>query len=134
MFNAKIDRLIESERLFREGATLKNVAENMRTLMVCVAMLLATGALTSNPYLSAKVVATIWAVWTLVVTVLAALQAGQLFLQLVEENAFPLRIRSLPAWAVTSIAMVVATTALCFIVGAVLLVLSSFGKYPLPKP
>ena len=39
-----LDRVLELEKLDKEGATLKNVSDNMRTFMVFAAMLVAVSA------------------------------------------------------------------------------------------
>jgi hypothetical protein len=78
-FSSFIERFTEAERLQREGPTLKNVAENMRTLMALVAMFVAVGVLYRSPHAGIKVLALLWGAWCLTYTLLAALQAGLLF-------------------------------------------------------
>lgn len=75
----KIGRLVEAERLKREGPTLRNVAENMRTIAVLVAMFVAVGVLFRVPNIGAKALALLWGGWTLIYTLLAAFQSGLLF-------------------------------------------------------
>lgn len=44
LFESKLAaRFLEVDRLAREGATLKNVAENMRTITIAVTMLIVVG-------------------------------------------------------------------------------------------
>lgn len=74
-----IVRLAEFERLRREGPTLKNVGENMRTIMVMVAMFVAVGILFRQPNPFMKALAVLWGVWSMVYMLLTAIQAGFLF-------------------------------------------------------
>jgi hypothetical protein len=74
-----IDRLLELPRLAREGATLKNVSDNMRALTACIAMFIAIGFAFRSPFFAAKGIALLWGCWTFVYAGLACLQAGLLF-------------------------------------------------------
>ena len=74
------EELLELDRIFQEGATLKNVAENMRSLMVFVAMFVLVAALFKTGGLGNQVFAVVWGMWTLFYTVLASIQSGALFL------------------------------------------------------
>jgi TctA family transporter len=75
----RIDRILELPRLAQEGATLKNVSDNMRALTACIAMFIAIGLVYKSPFVAAKVIAFLWGCWTFLFAALACLQAGLLF-------------------------------------------------------
>ncbi|WP_258015400.1 hypothetical protein, partial [Stenotrophomonas maltophilia] len=77
LFESKLaTRFLEVDRLAREGATLKNVAENMRTITIAVTMLIVVGLLMDVPTSIIRVAAIAWGCWAFVYALLAAAQAG----------------------------------------------------------
>lgn len=88
LFESKLAaRFLEVDRLAREGATLKNVAENMRTITIAVTMLIVVGLLMDVPASVIRVAAIAWGCWALVYALLAAAQAGLLSVLLLGEVA-----------------------------------------------
>lgn len=85
-------RFLEIDRLAREGATLKNVAENMRTITIAVTMLIVVGLLMDIPTSVIRVAAIAWGCWALMYALLAAAQAGILFVLLLGEVVLLKRI------------------------------------------
>jgi hypothetical protein len=75
----RIDRILELPRLAQEGATLKNVSDNMRALTACIAMFIAIGLVYKSPFVAAKLIAFLWGCWTFLYAGFACLQAGILF-------------------------------------------------------
>ena len=76
-----LEKLIDMERIDREGPTLKVVAENMRTVLACIAMLVAITLLyTREPAnLGIKIIAVLWGGWVSIYTFLALYQACFIF-------------------------------------------------------
>ena len=73
-----LDKLIDMDKIEREGATLKVVAENMRTLLACIAMFVGVAALYfHNPNgWEFKCFAIFWGLWIAIYTLLAAIQTA----------------------------------------------------------
>lgn len=66
---------------------MKNVAENMRTLTIAVTLLIVVGLLMDVTAPVIRVAAIAWGCWALVYALLAAAQAGILFVLLLGEVA-----------------------------------------------
>ncbi len=122
----RIDRILELPRLAQEGATLKNVSDNMRALTACIAMFIAIGLVYKSPFFAAKVIAFLWGCWTFVYAALACLQAGLLFgtaLQdFVPREYLYRRFKNARDWII----YLVSFLAMYFVIGAVFLIVSSF--------
>ena len=73
---AYVDRLIEVDRLYSEGATLKNVSENMRALAVFIFVFAAISALWQSSNVAFNLAAIFWGFWTIAYAAMAALQCG----------------------------------------------------------
>jgi hypothetical protein len=121
----RIDRILELPRLAQEGATLKNVSDNMRALTACIAMFIAIGLVYKSPFVVAKVVAFMWGCWTFVYAALACLQAGLLFgttLQgFVPREYLYKRFKNARDWII----YLVSILAFSFVFGAVFIILFS---------
>ncbi len=74
-----LDHVLELEKLDREGATLKNVSDNMRALTACIGIFIAISLAFQTPYTQLKVIAVVWGIWTTVYGGLACFQSGLLF-------------------------------------------------------
>ena len=121
----RIDRILELPRLAQEGATLKNVSDNMRALTACIAMFIAIGLVYKSPFVAAKVIAFLWGFWTFVYAALACLQAGLLFgtaLQdFVPREYLYRRFKNARYWII----YLVSILTLIFVFGAVFIILFS---------
>jgi hypothetical protein len=121
----RIDRLLELQRLSREGATLKNVSDNMRALTACIAMFIAIGFAFKSPFVAAKVIALLWGCWTFVYAALACLQAGILFITALQDFVprvhFYRRFKNARYWFIYLFLLL----ALYFVLGAAFLILFS---------
>ncbi|WP_285309592.1 hypothetical protein [Stenotrophomonas maltophilia] len=71
---------------------MKNVAENMRTITIAVTMLIVVGLLMDIPTSVIRVAAIAWGCWALMYALLAAAQAGILFVLLLGEVVLLKRI------------------------------------------
>lgn len=122
----RIDRIIEVERITREGATLKNVSDNLRALTVIVAFAFAIGLLWKEAYPAAKLVAVLWGSWLLFFTAMTILQSGFLFMVAVSDNILvPYFHKKQKLWPF--IAWLFACLTFAFIMGA-LGILGTFAK------
>lgn len=83
-----IDRFIEAERIEKEGATLKNISDNLRSLAVVVAFSFAATALWNRPETLSKVLSILWGTWIAFVGLMTALQSGLLFLLVITEYLY----------------------------------------------
>lgn len=121
----RIDRLLELPRLAREGATLKNVSDNMRALTACIAMFIAIGLAYKSPFTAGKVIALLWGCWTFVYAALSCLQAGILFgtalYDFVPREYLYKRFKKARYWII----YLLSSLALYFVFGAVFLILFS---------
>ena len=121
----RIDRLLELPRLAREGATLKNVSDNMRALTACIAMFIAIGLAYKSPFIAGKVIALLWGCWTFVYAALACLQAGILFGTALQDflprKHLYTRFKNARYWIIYFISCL----AVYFVFGAVFLILYS---------
>ncbi len=118
----RIDRILELPRLAQEGATLKNVSDNMRALTACIAMFIAVGLAYKSPFLGGKFVALLWGCWTFAYAALVCLQAGLLFglalHDFVPREYLYRRFENARYWTI----YLVSSVAMCFIFGAVFLI------------
>jgi hypothetical protein len=79
-------RLIDMERLIKEGATLKNVSDNMQSIAVSVAMFVAVVFIFKSPTLSNKFIAVIWGIWIVYYALLSILQSFILFIVAISDG------------------------------------------------
>lgn len=81
-----LDRYLETDKLIRDGITLKSIADNLRSYPVIVVLWLAIGYLWSAPattYIAAwipKTVSVLWGAWLALFSVLTAIQSGFLII------------------------------------------------------
>lgn len=83
-----IDRFIDAERIEKEGPTLKNISDNLRSLAVVVAFSFAVSILWNRPETLSKVVSILWGIWIAFVGLMTILQSGLLFLLVLTEYLF----------------------------------------------
>ena len=121
----RVDRLLDLPRLAQEGATLKNVSDNMRALTACIAMFVAIGFAYKSPFFAGKVVAFLWGSWTFVYAALACFQAGLLFAtalhDFVPRKYLYRRFKNARLWVIYPISIL----AVYFVFGSVSLILFS---------
>lgn len=121
-----IERLIEVDRLAKEGASLKNVAENMRTIVVMVAMFIAIGAMLTSPHWPVRALAVVWGVWTIVYSSMATLQAGFLLVLALYELPSMRRFINSSTMTKRVVAYSFAVVTVVFMVSAFLVLATSF--------
>lgn len=128
-FGAKINSLIESERILREGPTLKNASDNLRSLTVLVAMAVAVVALltndkTGNPLIT--VTGILWGAWIAWYTLLAVAQAGMLSMIAITDSVVGSWLESKPQRVTDALIYLLACLSLCFTLGTLMVLLSTF--------
>lgn len=81
-----LDRYLETDKLLKDGITLKSIADNLRSYPVIVVLWIAIGYLWSAPsttYISAwipKTVSLLWGSWLALFSFLTAIQSGFLII------------------------------------------------------
>ena len=127
---SKLSRILELDRLEREGATLKNVSDNMRSLSACIAIAIAS-SVAANANLenaAGKIAATFWGAWAAAYAILACIQSGFIFIEALKEFLSITHIKSWPAWAKDLFAYIFGLAALVFAASAVTIISTSIAQ------
>jgi hypothetical protein len=123
----RLDKLLELEKLDREGATLKNVSDNMRALTACIGIFIAISLVFKTSLIQAKIIATIWGVWTAAYALLACLQSGLLFATLVQDLFLMRLLEARSERLKDCIAYIFALISVLFVIGGIVMIEASIS-------
>jgi hypothetical protein len=134
-WNPTVDRMIEVERMEREGPTLKNVGDNFRTLSIMAVMWIAVFAIYNAPRANWGTIAmaTIWSVALTWYTLLSVLQSGVLAMEVLMTSPLRSFIASRPEWQQQVLVLLLAMVGLSFMGAAALIVITGFSQIPRTK-
>lgn len=127
-FGETVIYLIEADRIAKEGPTLKNVADNLRTLAVIVAMALVVGFMFNHKSgnIGIQITAAIWSVWIGWYGLLAVAQTSVLVM-------YAFMFSPIGNWLIwrservkSAVIWVLALLVMCFAFSTLFLLLASF--------
>jgi hypothetical protein len=121
-----VNKLIDSERLVKEGATLKNVSDNLRSLTVLVAMFVVIVAALKMQHPLFVVAGVLWGVWISWYMFLAVAQTSLLCMLALADGFIGPEIHKWPERQRDILLLVLACVTLFFAYCAIFVLLVSF--------
>lgn len=122
---ATIDRLIEVERITREGATLKNVSDNIRSLTSFVAVFAVIKVIYTETLWQIQLIAILWGAWAFTYAMLASFQGGLLFISFIGENVLNKYFSKSPSLVKNTLAYIFTLLTIFFMLGAAVVISKS---------